>query len=392
MSRPEEDRAYRDRIRGCLADVDESVVSGWEAAGHLPADRLRALGATGAFRERWRPGAEDGLPRLVALADETAQVCSGLALAVLGHCEVFTGGLHRLAATDEQRALRDAALDGEVLGCFAATEPQGGSDLTAVRSTATRVDGGWRLTGRKRYVSNLGGSTHALVLARDADRSAARDLGLFVLPLDTPGVRIEGFFATAGLRSCDVGEMSFDTVVGLEAALGGAGMGLLHATQLLQFERLAICIQLATAARLALRLAAAYARRRTIGDARLLDKQVLRHRLAVGQAELWAVEAAIDDVVRRARRGEGVGHRVAALKLVAGAMAEQVTDGCLQIFGARGYTSNYPLERYWRDVRLARIGGGPDEVMAELVASRIDRPDPDGDSQLDRIAAADQPR
>jgi alkylation response protein AidB-like acyl-CoA dehydrogenase len=383
--------AYRDRVRAALRGLQEQAVDGWETDGHLPREAFAALADHGVFRDRWRDGAEGGLPYLVAMAEETARVSSGVALAAMAHSEVFIGALQWLAACDGQRSLLEAALDGRVVGCFAATESHGGSDLAGVRATARRILGGWYLAGRKRYVSNLGGATHLLVLAREPTRPPTHALSLFLVPLDAPGVRIDGFFATAGLRSCDVGEVSFDVVLGRDALLGASGMGLLYATRLLQFERISICAQLIEAARIALGLAAAHARRRTVFGSRLLDKQAVRHRLASCQAGLWAAEALLERVVAAALRDCGVGHQVAGLKLVTGRMAEQVIDECLQLFGARGYTSNYPLERIWRDARLARIGGGPDEVMAEVVASRLDRPSRQFDELLDRFEAADLP-
>ena len=394
--RPEAGRAevsaVRAAVRAALSGVDDAEVDRWERDGHLPRAVLAGLGEADVFRRRWAAGAEEGLPLLAAVSEETSAVCSGLALAVLGHCEIFTGALAWLADTPGQQALLADALGGRALGCFAATEEHGGSDLAGVRTVATpRPGGGWRLTGAKRYVSNLGGATHAVVLARVAGRPRSSDLALLLLPLDAPGVEVTGFFPTVGLRSCDVGAMRIDTELQPDALLGAPGLGLAYASRLLQFERIAICVQLVAGAGRALRLAAAYARRRETGGVRLLDRQAVRHRLAGHQAELWAVEGALRAVLEDAAAGLAVSHRVAGLKLVATRMAEEVTDGCLQVFGARGYTTNFPLERWWRDTRLARIGGGADEVMSDAVASFLDRRAPVEDETLDRLEAADQP-
>ncbi|MEV0001644.1 acyl-CoA dehydrogenase [Micromonospora sp. NPDC050980] len=381
---------HRARVRAAIAGIDPDRRRDWTTDGHLPRDVLTTLADHGVFRDRWAPGAIAGLPRVVAMAEELSEFDSGLALAAMGHSEVFVGALQWLAADDAQRTLLDDALDGRAVGCFGATEPQGGSDLAGLRSTATPHPRGWRLVGRKRYVSNLGGATHLLAVARVAG-SGPRDLALFLVPLDAPGVRVEGFFGTAGLRSCDVGEVGIDTLLGPEALLGAPGMGLAYASRLLQFERLSICAQLLTAGRQALGLAAAFARRRMIGGGPLLDKQAVRHRLALAQARLAVAASALRDTVARATAGEGFAHEVAALKLVVCDTVEQVTDDCLQVFGARGYTTNFPLEGWWRDVRLARIGGGADEVLTELVASRLIRPDSRFDAQLDVLLDADLP-
>lgn len=388
----EDEPELRKAVRYALSDVDAATVDGWEAAGHLPRSALVALAEAGVFRRRWAVGADEGLGALVAISEETSAVCSGLALAVLGHCEVFAGALTWLGESERHARLLEDALAGRAIGCFAATEEQGGSALAGVRTVATALpDGRWRLRGRKRYVSNLGGATHAVVLARVANRPSSSDLALFVLPLAAPGVTVAGFFPTVGLRSCDVGELHLDTLLPADALLGSPGLGLAYASRLLQFERIAICVQLIAGARRALQLTAAYARRRRNGGGRLIDLQAVRHRLAGFQAEVWAAEAALRAVLDEARAGGSVAHRVAGLKLVATAVADEVTDGCMQLFGARGYTANFPLERWWRDVRLARIGGGADEVMSDAVASYLDRPAPAEEELLDRLEAADQP-
>lgn len=378
---------FRTRLRDCLSEFTAGATRAWEEAGHLPLSVMAALGRHGVFRERWRDGAAEGAPLVVAMAEETAVVSSGLALAAMAQSEVFCGALHWLAETGSQRSLLDAALEGTAVGCLGSTEPSGGSSLADIHTTACRDEGGWRLRGRKSYISNLGGATHVVVLARLSDRLDTRDLSLFVVPLGAPGVTIDGYFPALGLSACDVGQVSLDVVVDSCALLGQPGMGLAYLSGLLQFERLSICAQLVTGARTALGLAAAFGRRRMVGTERLLDKQAMRHRLARCQSQLWLAEAALADLVRRTESGQSAGHRTAALKLEISQIAEHITDSCLQVFGARGYMRDYPLERIWRDVRLARIGGGSDEVMTELVASRLDRPDPRAERQLEELEA-----
>jgi alkylation response protein AidB-like acyl-CoA dehydrogenase len=380
---------YRALVKSSLKFVDPASARSWEKAGHVPRSAIAELGRHGVFRERWRNGAEEGLGHLLILSEETVQASSGLALAVIGHSEIFTGALHRFAATPWQRELTEQALDGLAVGCFAATESQGGSDWGGLRATAARLPGGWRLRGQKRYISNIGSATHAIVLGRMRDGSGARDLSIFILPLDIDGVHIDGFFGTAGLHACDVGEFSFDVELPPDSLLGKAGLGLLYATYLLQFERVAICAQLTSTARTALDLAVAFSRRRIIGGARLMDKQIVRHRLAYCQAELWNIESRLRELTGQASRSGVPGHELAALKLIASRVCEHVIDESMQTLGARGYTENFPLARMRRDSRLARIGGGSDEVMTELIASALDRRDDHRDRMLDEYEASD---
>src|SRR5262249_34078962 len=157
-----------------------------------------------------------------------------------------------------------------------------------------------------------------------------------------------------------------------DALLGRAGLGLAYASHLLSFERISMCAQLLAGAEFALRLAASYARQRRVGGARIIDRQVIRHRLAGSQAHLWNMQSRLRELAQRAQRQERMPAReIAALRLVAGEATCRIVDTCMQMLGARGCSDTFPLERLWRDSRLARLGGGTDEVLADLVASAI---------------------
>ena len=389
----DQDDGFRARVRDTLNGFTVGDVASWEQARHLPMTAVAEFARRGIFRARWEPGAEGGLPLLITLSQETSQVSGGLAVAVMGHSEMFVGALTWLATSPGQLALREDALDGRVVGCFAATETQGGSDLAGIRSTATPASGGWRLRGCKRYVSNIGGASHVLVLARPEGARDARDLGLFVVPLDNPGMTVDGYFHAVGIAACDVGQVSFDTTVPADAVLGRPALGLLYATHLLNFERISICAQLLAMAELSVRLAVAYARRRAVGGMRVFDRQAVRHRLAGCQAELWTLQGRLAEIVARVERLRRMpAHEIAAFKLTSAEAAGQIVDTCMQVFGARGGMGNFPVERLWRDTRMARMGGGTDEVLADMVASGLDRDDPAIDALLDEYMAGDTPR
>ncbi|MGD0603362.1 MAG: acyl-CoA dehydrogenase [Streptosporangiaceae bacterium] len=383
---------YRQVVRKALVPFDTATVSRWESARHVPTSAIACLARAGVFRARWENGAERGLPHLVVFSEEMFRCSSGLAECAMGHSEMFTGALTWLASDPWHHELLEMSLDGRAVGCFAATELHGGSDLAAIKTKAERSSAGWRIDGSKRYITNIGSATHVLVLARDSKSSAANDLSLFIVPTDVPGVSIDGFFDMVGLQECDVGQASFHVDLPGSALLGRRGLGLLYVTHLLQFERLSICAQLIAAAESALDLAVAYARGRETAGVRIMDRQTIRHRLAFCQAELWNLESRISDLVERASRtGHMPAHEIAALKLTAGDGVGRIVDICMQVFGARGSSRNFPLEKLWRDARLARLGGGADEVLADMVGSYLDRPDEDINRILQRAIAHDDP-
>ncbi len=383
---------FRQRIRDVLDDYDGDTLASWEASGHVPREAIARLARGGIFRERWDPGAERGLPYLIVMSQETSSRNGGLAIAAMGHSEMFIGGLTWLGESAAHRALLADALAGRAVGCFSATEPQGGSSLTDIRATATRCAAGWRLSGCKRYVSNVGQASHVLVLSRTHSARDTDDLGIFIVPLVHPGVRVDGFIRMVGARACDVGQITIDAELPADALLGRAGLGLAYASHLLSFERISISAQLIASAEFALRLAISYARQRLVGGSRILDKQVIRHRLAGCQANLWTLQSRLRELTDYARQQERMPTReIAALRLVAGEAAGRIVDTCMQVLGARGCSETFPLERLWRDCRLARLGGGTDEVLADLIASGIDRDDPGYDTLLSAYLAADHP-
>jgi alkylation response protein AidB-like acyl-CoA dehydrogenase len=376
-------------FRAALVDVvkawGDDAGTRWEAERRLPASVFTSLGEAGFFRQRWAAGTRQGLAEAAVLAEILSLVSGGVALGVGLHCEVFTGLLHALSRSDHQREMLSRALDGEIIGCFASTEQYAGSDVAALRCTARREGDGWHLTGEKRFTSNLVTATHAVVLARVADGDTLGTPAAFVVPLDEPGARVVGVFATMGLRSCPTGQLDLDIDLPGDALLGRPVSSLLHVKQALQRERLGAAVQTVTAARLACRLTAAFARSRELGDAPLIRNASVRQRLAESATRLLAAEALLDSVMTDALAGRDVTRQTAALKLFAAAVANFVVDEAIQVLGGRGYLDHFPLERMLRDVRVARIGGGTDEVMRDIVAGRFDRPDRLFDDWIHRL-------
>jgi alkylation response protein AidB-like acyl-CoA dehydrogenase len=312
---------------------------------------------------------ERGLPWAAVLADELGALDVGLSLGVSLHCEAFLGTLGRLGRTDAQHDLYDRALRGGAIGCMAITEHHGGSDVGAIRTAAHRTARGWHLSGRKRYSSNAETATHVLVLARSEEKPC-----LFVVPLDAEGVVRTGSYLKAGNDSCDATGLDFEVDLGEDALLGGVGSGLLVVLRNLSQERVAIAAAALAAAYHALGLAVAFSRVRAPFGRRLIEHQAVAHRLADLSVELTTCDATLDAALRDAARGRLDPALAAALKLAATGTACRVADACVQVLGGRGYTASFPVERIWRDLRLARIGGGADEVLREMLAERLDAP------------------
>lgn len=377
--------AYRDRVREVLPTFRADSVA-WEATGHLPREIFSELASRGLFRERWAYGALAGLPLGVALLRELAPISGGLSLAVSLHNEVFIAALDR-SSKPEHATLRESALDGKVVGCFAVTEPSGGSDLASISTTATQTADGWRLRGEKRYISNAGSSTHAILLARADGGQSASGLSLFVVAIEPTDIM--GYFPKMGTLAADAAQLRFDKDLPPYALIGTPGLGLPLLIRCLSAERLAVSAQLIAAGQHAFRLARAYMRTRRQFMNRLYDMQALRHRLVDCWTALRAAEALFDITLARVMNREVQLYETALLKLHCAGVVGKVLDECLQFLGGRGYSANYPIERMVRDVRLARIGAGTDEVMREVIGSALDMPDAEMESLLRELDAGD---
>jgi alkylation response protein AidB-like acyl-CoA dehydrogenase len=379
---PADITAYRARVRGAFEPFANSAER-WEREGRLPTELFVALGRADIFRDRWAHGARGGLPLARALGEELAPANGGAALAVSLHSEAFVHALQRYGRT-RHGGIISSALAGDVIGCVAFTEPTGGSDLLSLRTLATAAgQRGWHLSGRKCFITNISVATHAIVLASTGSASQASTL--FLVPLSDPGVRVVRLNRTLGVRSVDNGVVDFDLFLPADNVVGRPGMGLMYALNLVDYERLIAAAGLVAAARHALRLCTAHMRRRTQFGKRLLDHQAIAHRLAQQWAEVEGVAALVDALYTVDAPAGTAHHRIAAAKLLAAKACLAAVDECIQLMGGRGYLELYPFERLYRDARLARIGGGTDEIMRQIIVSQLDVPDAESEGLLARL-------
>jgi alkylation response protein AidB-like acyl-CoA dehydrogenase len=364
----------RKRIADLLQRAFEPRARAAEKEGRFPRGLLAELGEAGLFRERWNaaPAGDPGLA--VIIAEESGRLGqAALSIGLSLHCETVASILIRYGDTPLLQEYLAGTLDGKLVGCLGASEPAGGSDLNGVRTTARRVADGWQVRGEKKYLSLGLVCDFALLLCR-LDEGAGPvpgRLALFAVPRSglTPRKRL----SKAGTAALDTTWMTVDATVPGEALVGRPGGGLLAAAWGLTHERLSIAAQAAGGAARAIGLATAHLQRREQFGRPLMEQQALRLRLA----ELASRQLLLRYAVYAAAQGLPVAgacgtREVAALKVTAARFIEEVTSECMHMFGGAGYLDDEtPLARMWRDSRLARLGGGTDEMMWELVASGL---------------------
>lgn len=275
--------------------------------------------------------------------------------------------------TEEQkdRWLRPA-LRGELTTAFALTETESGSDAATLKTRARRSDGGWLLSGRKVFTTLARVSDLLIVVARTGDGDDHRSLSVFAVPTGSEGVTLGAENDKVGYRGVPQSDVFLDDCyVGEDALIGCEGQGWSIVTAWTDSERLMQAAWCLGSAERALELAIGYARERVTFGAPLATRQAIQWMIADSGAQLTAIRALVSDVARRADSGLEIRASAASAKLVAAEAAGQIIDRCLQIHGGAGYMRDLPFDMLWRDVRLARIGGGTSEVMRMLISRAL---------------------
>ncbi|MBX6342892.1 MAG: acyl-CoA dehydrogenase family protein, partial [Thermomicrobiaceae bacterium] len=276
-----------------------------------------------------------------------------------------------------QPGLRDRLLPrlaaGEVLGAYALTEPQAGSDAAAIATRAVRTDGGYRLSGRKIFVTNGGHAGVYVVFAvTDPEARTSRRISAFAVPRDTPGLAVPRKERKLGLRASEIVELTLtDGEVPAENLLGEEGGGFGIAMSLLDGGRIGIGAQAVGIARGAYERALAYARERHQFGRPIADFQAIQWRLADMATRIEASRLMVWRAAELRDRGEP--HTLAAsqAKLFATEAALAVADSAVQIHGGYGYLEEYEVERYFRDAKATTIYEGTSEIQRLVIARRL---------------------
>ncbi|CAB3705371.1 MAG: acyl-CoA dehydrogenase family protein [Achromobacter sp.] len=279
-----------------------------------------------------------------------------------------------LAGTDEQRARYLPRLaSGELIGSFALTEPDAGSDAMALRLSAERDGDHYVLNGTKRYITNAPIAGLFSVMARTAPERRANSISCFLVEAGTPGLIIGKPDKKMGQAGALTSDVVFDNCrVPASALLGGEeGNGFRTSMRVLDKGRLhisALCVGIAD--RL-LRDAVKYATDRKQFGQPIAEFQLIQAMIADSQAELYAARCMVLDAARLRDRGENTTMQAACCKLYATEMVGRVADRAVQIHGGAGYMSEYAVERFYRDVRLFRIFEGTSQIQQLVIAREV---------------------
>src|ERR1700694_640965 len=359
----------------------------------FPDSIFRRFGELGFLGLRYPPeyGGQGGdYFSAVVLSEEMAKAgCGGLGMAVAVQTEMATPPVFKFGTEEQKRKWLAPAIRGEQIAAIAITEPDAGSDVAGISTTARRDGDHFVVNGRKIFITN-GARCHWALVVTKVDRGRGHaGFNLLVIEKGTPGFQVTRTLEKLGMHSSDTAELLFeDCRVPAANLIGAEGEGFKNLMWELQGERMITAAGAIAGAARVFEYTMGYARNRpAFGHANpqfpgvndyartrqafgqpISQFQVIKHKLVDMGTKIASVQAFVYQTAKQWDDGEYPVREVSQAKLLATQVACEVADEAIQILGGHGYMREFPVERAWRDARLARIGAGTDEIMKEIIA------------------------
>jgi len=346
----------------------------WEQTGKFPAHALfKKMGDLG-FLGIAKPTEYGGMgldwSYNLMYAEAMGEVmCGAVPMASGVQTDMATPALAEYGSDALRKEFLAPAIAGDYVACIGVSEEGAGSDVASLRTTA-RTDGGdYVINGSKMWITNGAQADFMCMLANTSDGPVHKNKSLIVVPMKTKGVTVARTLDKLGMRASDTAQIFFEDVrVPKRHCIGEEGQGFMYQMRQFQYERLYGSAKQIRAMECAIENTIAYTRERKAFGKSILDNQTVHFKLAELQTEVEALRALIYRAVELVVNGEDVTRLASMAKLKAGRLVRQVADGCLQYYGGMGFMNETPISRLYRDVRLASIGGGADEIMLSIIA------------------------
>jgi acyl-CoA dehydrogenase len=373
----EEHEMLRDQLRRFVAEKVQPHADQWEVDGAVPRDVLREMGALGflgiRYPEEYGGSAMDTRATAVLAEELGRSTYAGFAITVLVHTDMASVHLFNAGSDAQKAAHMPGIISGDTITAVGVTEPDAGSDVKGIRTTARRDGDDYILNGAKMFITNgVHANLYCVAAKTDAQGPASQSVTMFLVEKGTPGFTVSRALDKHGWRSSDTAELAFDNCrIPAENILGEEGRGFYSIMKNFQNERIVLGAMAMGEAQAALDLTLDYVKNRKAFGAPLWDKQAIRQRLSMLAARVAAARQFVYATAARDANGEEVTREVSMIKALCGELVNEVMYDCLQFHGGFGYMREATIERMTRDARVQAIGGGATEVMLEEVAKRL---------------------
>lgn len=367
----EEHQALRKTVRQFAESLAPHALE-WDEAGIFPREVFKQagdLGLLGIRADETYGGMGLDWWFTTAYAEELVRTNNaGLNMALMVQSDMATPIINEIGSDEVKRNFLEPAIKGDMIAALGISEPGGGSDVAAIRTTA-KVDGDdYVINGQKLWITN-GTRADFITLGVRTGDDGYGGISLLVFPTDVKGFSVGKSLKKIGNKSSDTAELFFeDCRVPRRYLLGEENMGFYHIMTNFQGERLIAAIGCVAGMEMAVRDTIAYGMERKAFGRPLMKFQVWKHKF---MEHLTAIEAArrltYHAVDKFNKDPMGAQREVTMAKLFAGDLAQRVMYDCQQLHGGFGYVTEYPIARAWTDTRLITIGGGTSEVMKEIL-------------------------
>ncbi|MEC3947395.1 acyl-CoA dehydrogenase family protein [Sphingobium sp. HWE2-09] len=367
--------AIRDTVRDFAQETIRPHSARFESEGGYPPELfhdMAALGLWGMTAPESFGGAEaDAVSYALALM-EIAAADGALSTIVSIQNSILVSGLLKDGSDTQKARFLPDLIGGRTIGAFALTEADAGSDASAVRTRATKVDGGWRITGSKQFITSGKIAGLAMIVAVTDPDAGKKGLSVFIVPTDRTGYGVDKVEHKMGQGASDTCALRFDDMfVEDDLLIGQPGQGYRIALANLETGRIGIAAQCVGMAQAALDIAVAYAKdRKSFGKA-IIDHQAVGFRLADLATRLEAARQLVLHAARTKDAGLPCLAEASMAKLFASEAAETIVSGAMQTLGGYGYLEDYGVAKIYRDVRVCQIYEGTSDIQRMVIARSL---------------------
>lgn len=347
----------------------------WDESQEFPVDvfkKLGELGLLGMLVPTEYNGSGYGYMEYVTAIVELSKVCGSIGLSMAAHNSLCVGHIMQFGNEDQKQKWLRKLATGEWIGSWALTEPNTGSDAMNMKCTAVQDGDEWVINGVKCWITNGKSSDVAVVLVRTGEVRDSHGVTAFVVEKGTPGYTAGRKENKLGMRASETTELIFENCrVSKDNILGEPGAGFVQAMKILDGGRISIAALALGIAKGAYEAAIQYSKERQQFDKPISEFQAIAFKLADMAIEIEAAELLILSAADKKNRGEKMTKESSIAKYYASEVAVRVANEAVQIFGAYGYTKDFPVEKFYRDSKLCTIGEGTSEIQKIVISNQI---------------------
>ena len=373
----QEHEELRRSLRKFVQSEIDPYADAWEEAGIFPAHELFKKAGAAGFLGISKPEAYGGLGldysySMIAAEEWGRALAGGVATALGVQTDMATPALAKHGSDALRREFLAPAISGEQVACIGVSEEGAGSDVASIKTRAVRDGDDYVITGSKMWITNGVQADWMCLLANTSDGQPHRNKSLIIVPMKTKGVEVARKLKKLGLHASDTAQIFFDNVrVPVRHRIGEEGRGFTYQMEQFQEERLYAAAKATTMLETAIAITIDYVRERKSFGSALIDMQTIQHKLAAMHSEVEALRAISWNAADLYIAGGDVTEKASIAKYLAGKLALEIPNACLQFWGGQGYMWESRISRIMRDIRLTAIGGGANEIMLQVIAKQM---------------------